>query len=374
MDSVTVEIEGRIQAGADAPAPSRDALMRAALLEAVVEVARRMLAPSVFEANQAAIRAALEPRAQSFVLTFRSGPAHQQASPEQDDVLEYFQPVAATIDGRRVRELLAGAGWQALEATRPSIVLCIAAEPGVPPVEGAAAALESLRRFVAAELAGRQFVLIEPGVRAGAPECDLGALALARELGADAGVELRVAWREQRGGTGPRSAIADVSLSAVRTGDASELALGRFQGVGHHDAPDQALGRALEAVQLQVVDNLVLQLSRNWQEIAAADGPVELDLIDVRGLPQVLAVRDAIESRLGAEQVEIRELGPATASLRIAARLSPGALQDRLVAAAFEGFALEPVEATAGRVRVRVRELAPGAPPEPGQIDTPEPN
>jgi len=332
-----------------------------------------MLPPAVFDADQAAIRAALEPRAGTFVLTFRSGPPHQQASPTQDDVLEFFQPVAATVDAKRVRAFLASAGWRALEATRPSIALCIVPEAGFPSGQGAAA-LESLRRFVSSELEAREFILIEPGVRQGAPECDLGVLALARELGADAGVELRVSWRGQPGGTGPRSAIAEVALSALRTGDASELALGRFQGVGHHDAPEEALGRALEAVQLQVVDNLALQLTRNWQEIASADGPVELVLIDVTGLLQVLSVRDVLEGRLGAERVELVELAPHTASMRVAASLSAGALQDRLAAAVFEGFALEPVEASAGRVSLRVREVVPEPSAEPGQIDTQEPN
>jgi hypothetical protein len=186
-------------------------------------------------------------------------------------------------------------------------------------------------------------------------------------------VELRVGWRDQPG-SGPRSAIAEVGLSAQRTGDASELALGRFQGVGHHDAPAEALARALEAVQVQVVDNLVLQLSRNWQEIADADGPMELVLVDVTGLRQVLSVRELVRNRLGAEEVELLELAPGSASLRVQASLSPGALQDRLAAATFEGFALEPIEASAGRVSLRVRELAPERPQAPGEIDTQEPN
>jgi hypothetical protein len=252
-------------------------------------------------------------------------------------------------------------------------VLCVVPEAGAGARQDEVH-LESLRRFVSGELRAREFVLIDPGVRAGAPDCELGALGLARELGADAGVELRVGWRVQPGGGGPRSSIAEVALSAQRTGDASELALGRFQGVGHHDAPEEARARALEAAQVQVVDNLVLQLARNWQEIASADGPVELVLVGVTGLVQVLAVQGAVQTRLGAEQVELFELGPGTASLRVPEGLSPGSIQDRLTAVAFDGFALEPVETSAGRVSLRVRELAPALPPGPGEIDTQEPN
>jgi hypothetical protein len=334
-----------------------------------------MLAPAVYEAQQEKIRAALDPdpKVGSFVLTFRAGPAHQQASPTLDDVVEYFQPVVATVDARRLRAFLSSSGWAPLEATRPSIVLCVVPESGSGGEQGEAA-LEHLRRYVSDELKAREFVLIEPGVRGGAPDCALGVLALARELGADAGVELRVGWRAQPGESGPRSTIAEVALSAQRTGDASELALGRFQGVGHHDAAEEALGRALEAVQVQVVDNLVLQLARNWQEIASADGPVELVLVGVTGLTQVLAVQAEVEKRLGADRVELLELGPGTASLRIAAGISPGALQDRLVAAAFDGFALEPVETGAGRISLRVHERLPESAPGSGQIDTQEAN
>jgi hypothetical protein len=73
---------------------------------------------------------------------------------------------------------------------------------------------------------------------------------------------------------------------------------------------------------------------------------------------------------MGAEQVDLLELGPGTAALRVAAGLSPGALQDRLAAARFEGFSLEPQEAAAGRVALRVREAST----QPGEIDTQEPN
>jgi hypothetical protein len=288
IDPVTVEVEGRVAGPKGGALPARDALLRAALLEAVVEVTRRSLAPAVFEAQQDAIRAALEPKARSFVLTFRSGPSHQQAALEPG-MVEYLQPVAATVDGRRLRSFLAAAGWAPLEATRPSLVLCISPQAGLPPGDEGDAPVERLRRFVAGELEAREFILIEPGVREGAPGCELGALGLARALGADIGIELAVSSRSQPGGgTSPRSAIAEVVLHGQRAVDGSELALGRFEGVGHHDAPSEALTRALEAIQPQVVDNLVLQLGRNWQEIASAVGPIELVLVGVTGLAQVL--------------------------------------------------------------------------------------
>jgi hypothetical protein len=372
-DPVSVEVEGLVAAPAGAPAPSRDALLRAALLEAVLEVARRMLEPPLFESQRDAIRAALEPSVGSFVLTFRPGPPHHRDALEPPDTVEFLQPIAATVDARRLRAFLARSGFPPMEATRPSVVLCVVPEGGPGPAESRAA-LAGLERFVETELRAREFVLIEPGVREGSLECEAGALALARALGADAGVELRVGWRMQPAVRGPGSAIAEVTLQALRADDASELALGRFQGVGHHDAPPEALARALEAVQVQAVDNLTLQLAPNWQEIASAGGPLDLVLVGVTGLSQVLAVQDLLEARLGAERAELLELAPGSASLRIASSLSPGALQDRLAASSFEGFALEPVEVSSERVSLRVRELAPEGVPEPGQIDTQEPN
>jgi len=369
IDPVTVEVEGKVSVARGAAMPARDALLRAALLEAVTEVARRALAPALFESQEEAIRAALEPKARSFVLTFRSGPSHQQAAALEPGKVEYLQPVAATVDARRLRAFLATAGWASLEATRPSLVLCIAPQAGLAPNDGDAP-LERLRRFVAGELEARKLILIDPGVREGAPGCELGALGLARALGADIGVELAVSWRMEPGGAAPGSAIAEVALHGQRSGDGGELALGRFEGVGHHDSPREALSRALEAVQPQVVDNLVLQLSRNWQEIASAVGPIELVLVGVTGLPQVLAIQELIEDRMGADRTELLELGPGTAALRVAAGLSPGALQDRLVSARFDGFSLEPLETSAGRVSLRVQ----GASAESGQIDTQEPN
>jgi hypothetical protein len=291
--------------------------------------------------------------------------------------VDYLQPVAATVDARRLRAALAEVGWAPLEMTRPSLALCVAPGGGLDPSEGDAP-LERLRRFVSGELEKREFILIESGVRPGAPGCEGGALELARALGADIGVDLTVGWREQPGSSGPRSAVAEVSVSAQRTGDTSPLALGRFQGVGHHDSPTQALSAALDAVQVQVVDNLTLQLTRNWQEIAAVVGPVEVSLVGVQGLGQVMSVRELLERRLAANQVELVELGPGTARLRVAAGLSPGALQDRLVSARFDGFSLESQGAAPDRVELRVREVV--AEPDPrglepaGQIDTQGPN
>jgi len=369
LEPLTVEVEGRVASAVGSPMPSRDALLAAALLEAVIEAARRMIEPAVFEADQERLRAALEPRARGLVVTFRSGPAHHQASALEPETLDYLQPIAATVDARRLRAALSDLGWTPLERTRPSVVLCVFPEAGIDPLQGDEP-LERLRRYVRTELENREFIPIESGVRPGAPDCELGALELARALGADIGVELRVGWRTQPGRGSPRSAVAEVSVNAQRTGDTGPLALGRFQGVGHHDSPTEALGAALDAVQVQVVENLALQLTRNWQEIAAAVGPVELSLVGVQGLGQVMSVQELIETRLAAERVEILELGPGTALLRVAAGLSPGALQDRLASARFQGFSLEPLGAAADRAELRVRE----EPPESGQIDTQEPN
>ncbi len=92
---------------------------------------------------------------------------------------------------------------------------------------------------------------------------------------------------------------------------------------------------------------------------------------------QVGAVRKALLGPLGATEAEVRELRPSGAILRVVSKLSAGALQERLASLAFDGFALAPVEAGAGRARLRVEarnqapeSLAPGAP----QIDAPDRN
>ncbi|HKC52426.1 MAG TPA: hypothetical protein VKF60_16665 [Myxococcota bacterium] len=71
-----------------------------------------------------------------------------------------------------------------------------------------------------------------------------------------------------------------------------------------------------------------------------------------------------------ARSAEIRELQPHGAILQVVSSLGPGALQEKLASVRFEGFALSPEDAGAGRARLRVEVhspapemLAPGTPP-----------
>ena len=163
--------------------------------------------------------------------------------------------------------------------------------------------------------------------------------------------------------------VAEVRARAQRSEDGSELASSRFEGAGYHADRDAAIARALEAVEPQVGENLALQLERNWQAVAATDRPVELGLDSVSSLQQVLAVRQVLLKQLGARTAEVRELRPHGATLQVVSPLGPGALQEKLASARFDGFALTPEDAGAGRARLRVdaqpaapETLAPGPP------------
>ena len=85
----------------------------------------------------------------------------------------------------------------------------------------------------------------------------------------------------------------------------------------------------------------------------------------------------ALVSTLAARSAEIRSLQPGGAALQVVSSLSAGALLERLASVHFEGFALIPVEAGAGRARLRL-EAAPGAAeplaPERAKIDAQERN
>jgi len=155
-------------------------------------------------------------------------------------------------------------------------------------------------------------------------------------------------------------------VRALRADDGSEVALARFEAPAYHADPDEAFARALEAVQAQVAQNLALQLRRNWRVLAKETGPVELRLLNATSLVQVNAVRETLRNVLGAEEVTLVTLAPWIAEMRVTGPLSPGALQDRLVSAAFEGFRLRPVEVARQLVELRVETLAEASPPPVG--------
>jgi hypothetical protein len=298
------------------------------------------------------------------VLTYRiTGSLQRRPSAENPAVEELVLPLNATVDARRVREFLAGSGLlEPVAQERPSLALRVQPAAGLDP-RRAAGPLAALRQQLIQAFEARELVVIEPALRATPLTGDESALDLARALGADVGLEVAVDWRPGGSG-GVRGGIAEVSIQVRRASDGAALALARFEGAGYHPAPEEALLRALEAVRPQLVDNVALQLSQNWDELTRTAGPVEVQLLDVTSLLQVDAVRTALEGPLAAQSVELSELRPGGALLRVSARLSPGALQDRLAASTFEGFQLEAVAVDSERVSLRVRpapslELAP---------------
>ena len=99
------------------------------------------------------------------------------------------------------------------------------------------------------------------------------------------------------------------------------------------------------------------------------DRTVEPGLDSVSSLQQVLAVRQVLLKQLGARTAEIRELRPHGATLQVVTPLGPGPCRRSSRALRFDGFALTPEDAGAGRARLRVdaqpagtETLAPGPP------------
>ena len=324
----------------------------------MLEVARESIPAALFEASGEDIERALGERAASFVLTYRPGGLSSRPSEEDPELVEWVLPLEASVDRRALREFLAAQGWSGTPAARASVTLCVsAASDGVP---GGRDVLADLQRYLSDALGARDLLLLEPGLRRGAGTCgagpDAGALSVARAIGADVGVDVEVDWRPQTGRSGVRGGVADVNVRASRAADGAALALSRFQGAGYHAQAERALSRALEAVRDQVVDNVVLQLSRNWTEVARGEGPVEVRLLEVGNLTQVEAVRAQIVARLGARHARIVELAPREAALEVVGRLSPGALSDRLTALVFDDFSLEPLAVDPPQIALRIHE------------------
>jgi hypothetical protein len=182
-------------------------------------------------------------------------------------------------------------------------------------------------------------------------------------------LELEVDWRLSPGppasGRGRRgSGAGPAQRRRQRAG------LVRFEGAGYHADRDAAIARALEAVRgASGRANLALQLERNGGPSQRRIGLSGAGLDSVSSLQQVLAVRQVLLRQLGARTAEIRELRPHGATLQVVSSLGPGALQEKLASVRFDGFALTPEDAGAGRARLRVdaqsagpETLAPGPP------------
>jgi hypothetical protein len=365
MEPMTVSARGFAETVADEPERTRELAFDEAAVDAVGQVARGLLPKESAEEGEAAIREALRDRARRFVLTYRidrMGPGPHPTDPAREG-LEIA--LTATVDAAQVREELRRMGrLDRADAGGPSLVLRVrSAEAEAAPRE---ALLDAFARDLAAALQKAGFTLVDPGLRAPADPRMQGALELGRKVGADVALDVRIAFqpRETQGEAG--GGVASAELRAQRTSDGFELALARFDAPGYHRNPDEALLRALDGLLPQIAQSVETQLTRNWAALEPGGGAIVVSLSDVGSLLQVEAVRSSIKSVLGAEQAELVELGPRRATLRVETALSPGALQERLVALYFEGFALAPLESGQGRVDVRVEtRTEPAAPRSP---------
>jgi hypothetical protein len=363
LEPTTVQVEGVAVVGESGVGAAAERAFRDALIEAVLDVARLYLPPAMLEDQQVLeqVRTNLAPRASNFVLTYRrQGAPATRPSRDQRGAEEVVLGLTVTIDAAQVRAALADMGLLEAERDRPSLVLAVrSAGPDERPTE----LFNRFEQYLSRALEDRGYVIVDPALHPGGGRRD-GSLELARELGADLGIDLDIEWQERERDRGV-GGTARVRLIAWRARDGTRLATARFDAPAYHEHSDEALLRALEALQSQVADNLILQLERNWRALARGDGPVVLQISNVSSFLQVEAVQRTLTDVLGAERAELIEIGPGSAELTVKGRLSPGALQDRLAAVSFEGFSLVPVEVQRNEVRLRV--VAAG----PGTSDTP---
>ena len=352
LEPTTVQVEGVAVVGESGVGAAGERAFQDALVEAVFDVARLYLPPAMLEDEELLerVRASLAVRASNFVLTYRrQGRPTTRPSRQEPGAREVALELTATIDAAQVRAALADLGLLEAERDRPSLVLAVrSAGPEQRPAE----LFNRFEQYLTRALEERGYVIVDLALHPGGGRGE-GGLELARDLGADVGLDLDIEWqqRERERGVG---GTARVRLIAWRARDGARLATARFDAPAYHEHPDEALLRALEALQSQVADNLILQLERNWRALARGDGPVVLQLSNVTSFLQVETVQHTLTEVLGAQRAELIEVGPGSAELTVKGRLSPGALQDRLAAVSFEGFSLAPVEVQRNHVRLRV--------------------
>jgi hypothetical protein len=361
VEPVTVTVEGAAEIEAGAPGQARERAFQAALVEATVAVALRLLADEAMRVEEGQLRQGLQEGAAAAILTYRiERELGERRSPRDPSVREFALRLTATVDAQQVRSQLASLGLGRPASARPSVLVRAAgtdADGGV-----AQASLTSIEHYVKQRLAGAGFAVVEPALRASGG-AGPSPFELARSVGADLAVDLGLRWRDQT--TGPiTGGVLEVEARALRVGDGAQMASARFEAPSYHADAREAQARALDAVQVQVGDNLLLQLERNWEALAGGARALRVHLANVESLAQVQAVRERLQGSLGADAVELSLLGPRSAELVVRGSVSAGALQERLVSAVFEGFRLEPVDVDADRVGVRVATaLDPGARP-----------
>ncbi len=355
-EPVVVTVEGIVPVDTRATYSLRDRALAEAIVAAVVDASRRFLPPATFAVDEEreALRARLRDVAPSFVLTYRvDGSLARRPQLENPDLEEVVLVLTASVDAGQLREFLRASGLLRDAGNRPSIALRVSPAAGLSPSESAGL-LAGFEQFLLRHLEAGGFVLVEPALRPSGLESPEDALALARSLGADLALDVRVGWRPRLAESRVVGGVAEVRVRALRAHDGVEIARSRFEAPGYHDDRQEAVVRALQALGDQVAQNLQLQLERNWQTLARERGPVELQLRNVTSLLQTTAVRDVLSNALDARRVALVALGPGSAEMQVEISLSPGALQDRLATFAFDGFLLEPIATTRDRVELRV--------------------
>jgi hypothetical protein len=372
LEPVEVTVEAAVDAVSGESAEAlRKRLLERALEQAVLDVAGRYVAPERLALEGERLREALRPKAAGFILTYRVDQAPQtRRSPQDPGVEQQVLLLTATVDAERLRRQLQELGFGAAAGSRPSVAIF---EQLLAPRDAGGSAVSlsvaPLREFVARALSEAGFVVVEPALYAGARVAPASAVELARGLGADLGVDLEVRWSPRPGPAGGSvsGGVAEVQVRSLRARDATELAAGRFEAPGYGPDGRAAFGRALDSLRDQVAKGLVFQLEQNLSAIqVGGNGVVRLRLTEVAGLAQVEAVQKTLTNTLGASSASLLLLEPRTAELAVESDLSPGVLQERLLAGAYPGFGLELAGVQSESIELRVRP-EPAGPPLDGQ-------
>ena len=327
-----------------------------ALVEAVLEVAGLMVPPSALETLSEDSLKQLKQRAPGFVLTFRPLGDRTVASRDQPGEREAVLELAATVDAEQVRAWLGEVGLLADRGRRPSVAVLV--RGGGAAFGGDPGLFTGFEESLVRALEAKGYSPIDPAL-APEPGRTGGALEFARRVGADIGVDIAISATERGLQDALQSVMTEVRVTARRSADSIELASSRFAAPGYHRDRDEALLRGLDSLRGQVADNLIQQLEQNWRELSRGREPLRLRLANLSSQVQVEAVQERLLRSFGAKRAELVEIAPATAELEIDSRLSAGALRDRLGAASFEGFQLEPVPAGGDVVVLRVEPLEP---------------
>lgn len=365
LEPVSVSVEGVARLSEGSRAAVRRLAFRAALTAAVLKVVRQLVPPLILDVEEERIRAALGPRASEFVMTYRvEGSGELRPVAGEPELQELVVRLTARVDASRVRAELENLRVLRSGGAEASVLLSVRHRGLADPEPEVS--LAALEHFLARRLRQEGLVVVDPALRGAGAAAGRSALELAQRLGADLAIEVQLHWQRRQVSSRLTSGLLRIELRALRAYDALEVAAARFEAPAHHADPAEAFMRAVEAVQPQVADNLILQLSRNWHALTPDEGEVSLRLLQTTGLAQIGAVQRALRKQLGASRADLVTLVPWSAELFVRSRLSPGALQDRLAAIEFDGFRLTPVAVSRRRVDLRVEprpaDPGPGAP------------